>query len=129
MTELLTDLTAQQKDYAIYLPAISSFYVQHISKQRFGDFIKPARIPNHFINNLESGNWLAPEGIFQYKHSLYSAGHANIDMTKEAKGEDMIRNRNRNTSILVGDSGGFQIAKGIWKADWKDPNCPKASAL
>jgi len=127
MTELLTNLTAQQKDYAIFLPAISGFYVQHISKQRFGDFINPDRIPSHFVNGLESANWLAPEGMYKYAFSLYSAGHANLDTNKKIEGEDMIRNRNRNTSFVVGDSGGFQIAKGIWKANWKDPNCPKAS--
>ena len=22
--------------------------------------------------------------------------------------------------------GGFQIGKGVWEGDWKDPNCPKA---
>ena len=27
---------------------------------------------------------------------------------------------------MLGDSGGFQILKGQWPADWKDPNCPKA---
>ena len=127
MAELLTNLTEQQKDYAIFLPAISSFYVMHVSKQRFENFIDPARIPSHFVNGLESVNWLAPEGMYQYEFSLYSAGHANIDMSKEVPSEDMIRNRNRNTSFVMGDSGGFQIAKGIWKADWKDPNCPKAS--
>ena len=39
----------------------------------------------------------------------------------------MFRNRPRNgDSIVVGDSGGFQIGKGVWEGDWKDPNCPKA---
>jgi alpha-L-fucosidase len=23
-------------------------------------------------------------------------------------------------------SGGFQIGKGVWEGDWKNPNCPKA---
>ena len=22
-------------------------------------------------------------------------------------------------------TGGFQIGKGVWEGDWKDPNCPK----
>ena len=29
-------------------------------------------------------------------------------------------------NLLLGDSGGFQIGKGVWEGDWKDPNCPKA---
>jgi hypothetical protein len=27
---------------------------------------------------------------------------------------------------MLGDSGGFQILKCQWPADWKDPNCPRA---
>jgi hypothetical protein len=38
----------------------------------------------------------------------------------------MVRNRDPNTLIL-GDSGGFQIAKGLWEGDWKaNSGCPKA---
>jgi hypothetical protein len=40
--------------------------------------------------------------------------------------EDMVRNRDRQNTWLLGDSGGFQIGKGVWEGDWKDPNCPKA---
>jgi hypothetical protein len=38
----------------------------------------------------------------------------------------MVRNRDRENTWLLGDSGGFQIGKGVWEGDWKDPNCPKA---
>ena len=38
----------------------------------------------------------------------------------------MFRNRDRSTSFVVGDSGGFQIGKGVWQANWKDPTCPNA---
>jgi len=38
----------------------------------------------------------------------------------------MVRNRDRDNSWLLGDSGGFQIGKGVWEGDWKNPACPKA---
>jgi hypothetical protein len=38
----------------------------------------------------------------------------------------MIRNRDRSRSFILGDSGGFQIGKGVWEGDWKNPTCPKA---
>jgi hypothetical protein len=38
----------------------------------------------------------------------------------------MVRNRDRQNSFILGDSGGFQIGKGVWEGDWKNPNCPKA---
>ena len=121
------NLTATQNDYAYFLPATSGFYSTFIGKQRYGNYVDPARIPQSFANGMESLNYLDPDkGQFYYDHCLYSAGHANLDLTKQDDSEDMFRNRDRNTSWVLGDSGGFQIGKGVWPADWKDPNCPKA---
>ena len=108
-------------EYAIFLPATSNFYTTFIGKQRYGEYVKYTRIPNHFTHGVESLNYLDPE-----KGCLYSAGHAKLDLNKFEDSEDMFRNRNRTTSLVVGDSGGFQIGKGVWKADWKDPACPNA---
>ena len=114
------NLTAKQKDYAVFLPAISSFYAAYIGKERHGQGLDSGRLPVG-LGNMESMNWLdAQEGLFPYKWSLYSAGHANLDLSKHAPKEDMIRNRDPNT-IMLADSGGFQIAKGVWPADWTNP--------
>ena len=122
-----TNLTATQNDYAYFLPATSGFYSTFIGKQRYSNYVDPARIPTSFKNGVESLNYLDPDrGAFYYDHCLYSAGHANLDLNKPDESEDMFRNRNRATSWVLGDSGGFQIGKGVWPADWKDPNCPKA---
>jgi len=121
------DLTSTQKDYAVFLPATSGFYATFIGKQRYGNYVDPARVPASFTNGVESLNYLEPDkGAFYYNWCLYSAGHANLDLNKPDEGEDMFRNRDRSTSWVLGDSGGFQIGKGVWEADWKDPNCPKA---
>ena len=76
---------------------------------------------------MEQLNWLnSAKGLFPYRWSLYSGGHANLDLTKQDWSEDMVRNREPGTFIL-GDSGGFQIAKGLWEGDWKaNSGCPKA---
>ena len=122
-----TNLTKEQKDYAIFLPAISGFFATFIGKQRREEYVDKTRIPSNFPNDVESLNWLNPsKSIFEYNWSLYSAGHAELDVNKDAPKELMIRDRDRNTSWLLGDSGGFQIGKGVWEGDWKDPNCPKA---
>lgn len=121
------NLTATQNDYAYFLPATSGFYATFIGKQRYGNYVDPARVPQVWKNGVESLNYLEPDkGLFYYDHCLYSAGHANLDLNKVDHGEDMFRNRDRSTSWVLGDSGGFQIGKGVWEADWKDPNCPKA---
>jgi hypothetical protein len=119
------DLTAAQKDYAVFLPAVSSFYSTYIGKQRFDPYIPPTRMPQG-IPDMEQLNWLNPQkGLFPYKWSLYSAGHANLDLTKHNPKEDMIRNRDPN-SFMIADSGGFQIAKGVWPGRWADPTDKEA---
>ena len=120
-----TDLTKEQKDYAVFLPALSGFYATFVGKQRFEEYVDKNRIP--YTNGMESINWLnKKDGLFNYHWTLYSAGHAELDVNKDSPKEDMIRNRDRNNSWLLGDSGGFQIGKGVWEGNWKDPLCPKA---
>jgi len=120
------NLTAKQSDYAVFLPAISGFYATFIGKQRNENYVDPTRLPQG-ITDMEQLNWLnSSKGLFPYKWSLYSGGHANLDLAKQDWSEDMVRNREPGTFIL-GDSGGFQIAKGLWEGDWKaNSGCPKA---
>jgi len=121
------NLTAKQLDYAVFLPAISGFYGTYVGKQQVNnDYVDPARFPAG-LTDMEQMNWLNDQkGLFPYKWSLYSGGHANLDLTKEDASENMVRKRDPNT-IMLGDSGGFQIAKGLWEGDWKaNSGCPKA---
>ena len=121
------NLTAKQSDYAIFLPAISGFYQTFIGKQRVNnDYVDVNRMPAA-IQDMEQMNWLNDQkGLFPYKWSLYSGGHANLDLNKDDASEDMVRKRDPNT-FMLGDSGGFQIAKGLWEGDWKaNSGCPKA---
>ena len=123
------NLTASQNNYAYFLPATSGFYSTFIGKQRFGPYVDLARIPASFGPlGIEAMNYLNPNALFYYDHCLYSAGHANLDMTKRDDGEDMFRNRDRTTSWVVGDSGGFQIGKGVWEGEWRDPTGPEVAA-
>jgi hypothetical protein len=124
------NLTAQQSDYAYFLPATSGFYSTFIGKQRYGNYVDPARIPPSLANGVESLNYLNPDkGAFYFDHCLYSAGHANLDLTKPDETEDMFRNRDRSTSWVLGDSGGFQIGKGVWEGEWRDPTGPEVAAM
>ena len=120
------DLTAKQNDYAVFLPAISGFYATFIGKQRNEQYVDPARFPNG-LTDMEQLNWLnSSKALFPYRWSLYSGGHANLDLSKQDWSEDMVRNREPGTFIL-GDSGGFQIAKGLWEGDWRaNSGCPRA---
>ena len=137
---LPTNLTELQSDYAVFLPALSTFYALFVGRQRRGlqpydenvkasgvPYIPLDRIPAHLPHGVESMNWLDPKGLWQYKWSLHSAGHASLDLTKDLYREDMFRDRNRESSWLLGDSGGFQIGKGKWEGDWRaGSGCEKA---
>jgi len=110
-----------QRDYAVYLPAISSFYSKIISNQRYNpkSAVPANRPPKRFENGTESMNFLDPElGAFHYKWGLYSAGHAQLDLQKTLTQDAMIQERRRGDTIILGDSGGFQIGKGVLKFDW-----------
>ena len=114
-------------NWALFLPAVSSFYIAGLGKQRKGEqYFDAARIPAQFNGDVEKLNFLnSKEGLYYYKWGLYSAGHANLDVTKDDPNESIIREREEGT-FMLGDSGGFQILKAQWPADWKDPNCPRA---
>ena len=113
------NLSPLQKDYAVYLPAISSFYSTYIAKQRLEKFISDDRIPAGFDRGIEGMNFLNPEeGYFTYKYGLYSAGHAQLDLVKSMEQESMIQQRDRGNTMILGDSGGYQIGKGVLKFDW-----------
>ena len=115
------NLTPLQKDYAVYLPAISSFYSTYVAKQRLEEFVPKTRIPAGFDRGIEGMNFLnADQGYFTYKYALYSAGHAQLDVVKAQDQESMIQKRDRGQTMILGDSGGYQIGKGVLKFDWLD---------
>jgi len=128
MNKQPVDLTPLQKDYAVYLPAISSFYSTYIAKQRLEEFIPNDRIPKGFDRGIEGMNFLNPEqGYFYYKFALYSAGHAQLDINKSMTQESMIQQRDRSKTMILGDSGGYQIGKGVIKFDWQNFEGPEAN--
>ena len=121
------DLTSKQQDYALFLPAIGGHFSTAIGQERFDKYEESrGRFPQG-MTTMENLNWWnSKDGFFPYKWSLYSAGHASLDLNKTVKSEDMIRNREPGT-FMLGDSGGFQIGKGKWEGDWRaNSGCPKA---
>jgi hypothetical protein len=122
------NLTPGQKDYAVYLPAISCFYSTYIAKQRLEKFIADDRVPKGFDRGIEGMNFLnADQGYFTYKYGLFSAGHAQLDLQKTMVQDSMIQDRDRGQTMILGDSGGYQIGKGILKFDWQNFDGPAAN--
>ena len=117
------DLGQRQRDgrWARYLPAISGFYTTHLGKAAIDPtFIPESRIPKTFEYGLQGLNFLdLLNSYYHYPYALYSAGHAERNLTKCNNKEPMIHGRDKEKTIIVGDSGGYQIAKGVIKLDWK----------
>lgn len=115
------DLTQGVRDTAVFLPAVSSFYSSYVSKQRLSDYVPQDRIPKGFDRGIEGMNFLNhDEGYFTYQYCLYSAGHAQLDINKSLVQESMFQQRDRSKTLVLGDSGGYQIGRGILKFDWKN---------
>ena len=122
------NLTPLQKDYAVYLPAISCFYSNYPSKQRKEQFVEPSRIPKGFDRGIQGMDFLDQEnGYFTYKYGLFSAGHATLDPVKSWDADAMVQQRDRANTLILGDSGGYQIGKGVLKFDWLDFEGEKAN--
>lgn len=123
------NLTESNKDYAVFLPSISGFYAKMIAAQRNDpNYLSQARIPDGFEHGVDGCDFLKPnDTYYNYKWGLYSAGHAVLDTAKSDEQESMIQKRDRKNSFILGDSGGFQIAKGVIQCDW--PNFKKDDTL
>jgi len=120
MTFQQEDLFKGSENSALFLPSISSIYVRMLSNIEE----KPVRDGNlpKGLPDTELLNYLnADKGLFYYPYTLYSVGHAAMDIEKSNKVEDMIQNRDHKNTLVLGDSGGFQIAKGVLEWPWGDP--------
>lgn len=130
----MKDLGKSQKDYAVYLPAISSFYVKQLKKVTVDDDpAKPARVPAGFELGNEGLDFLKDNNsYYHYPWGLYSAGHAQLDLSKTDSDDAMVQKRDRSKTVILGDSGGFQVATGVIKMDWENatnPNDPAREKL
>lgn len=118
------NLTERNKDYSVFLPSISTFYNNVISKYRDkgDDFIAPDRVPAKFEHGVDGMDFLKQDGntYYDYKWGLYSAGHAQLNLDKADVSDNMVQTRDREKTFILGDSGGFQIIKGVIQCDWNN---------
>ena len=60
------DLWAKNADYSVFLPSISTFYNDFISKQHHSEFVPKDRIPAECENGIEGFNFLNKEQAYYY---------------------------------------------------------------
>lgn len=120
-------MSVPELEYATYLPAVSNSYVNNLNRPMVE--LRGARgrsIPGYEITaRLNFLN--RHSGRIHYPYALYSAGHAQLDLEKSAVQERVLYERDRSSTILLTDSGGFQLIKGVLKIDWDDE--PAADAM
>lgn len=120
------DYSLRFRDYARFCPAISEMYTRFIDNKNPKRQM-PAGITQADLNYLDPAT-----NLFYLPNSLYSAGQAAKSDGAAAK-KDMVTERDRDSTIILGDSGGFQIQMGSikFKGDetrnrmmkWMEANC------
>ena len=102
------DLTKRWEDFAVYLPAIQSWYSTVVHSDKYRD--KERNFPNGL--KLTDLDYLNPKSkLWHYGYGLYSVGQ----FTNLKPIACSVSNRDKNTSIILGDSGGYQIGMGTFK--------------
>lgn len=116
LNESALNLAKTQNDYAVFLPSISAIYAKIVSMPEYNVRDK---LPDGLNNDRLDLNFLDTRtNLFYYPAALYSAGHAYLDPTDSDIQESMVQKRDRSKTVILGDSGGFQIATGVLKWPW-----------
>lgn len=122
-----------QLDSALYLPALNSAYTEYVGDPRN----RAVPILGEFT--VDDLNFLNPASkLFHWPVVLFSVGQ--LEQNERLNFEDgMIAGRDRENTILYGDSGGYQIATGVLQRlsqndvmqtyDWLDTHCDVAMTL
>ena len=110
------DITSQYQNYSVYLPSLQSGYANYATKTN-ADVNRPKeRIPKkfktEFLNFFDTSSEL-----WHCKYVLYSGGQFT---RAQIPNRDIVAERDEANTIVVGDSGGFQLGTGaISNADEK----------
>jgi len=111
------DLSKNIEDAALFLPSISSIYAKIVSMETYS---QRTELPKGLTNGLKELHFLDPaNNLFYYPAALYSAGHADLNPESSWSVEAMVQQRDRNSTVIIGDSGGFQAANGVLKYPWQ----------
>jgi hypothetical protein len=128
MKQDFDDFYLEFKDQAIFLPSLQIGWVKAVSSS-YAE-LRPDFSPS-VLNSTDMLNFLLRDALFYYPWALYSAGIANLDIEKAKETERAIHNRVRKRdggdTLLIVDSGGFQVVTGALEIngksfDWDNPD-------
>lgn len=125
------NLWARNLDRAIYLPSVQSVWAKVISASLAA--LRPNGPMPSFFGSTDFLNFLLPlpQSAFWWPRVLYSPGHAPLNLeTMRAKQKAVLKENRHPRSVIVSDSGGYQVAtnaSGAFQIDWDDQS--KADTL
>ena len=102
----MDDFNKRWDNFAVYLPSIQKSYAKVAIKADDKTRTMPKDVTMRSLNFINPKNKL-----WHYKYALYSAGQFKIGETQS----DMVTTRDEKQTVILGDSGGFQIGKGTLK--------------
>lgn len=110
MATFFKDISAEyeKNDYAIYLPSLQKNYASFAHKRLPSGETLAAGIRPADLDYLNAGSKL-----WHCRHALYSAGLFNKSVISPI---DMVTERDRCSTVVIGDSGGYQIGTGALEA-------------
>jgi hypothetical protein len=122
MTLEPVSFNAAYDDYAVYLPSLQTPYAQLPLAN--ADAIRDGLLPAGLT--LSDLNFLNPDSqLWHTKYALYSAGWFS---GSQIRTPDIVSTRDKQNTVVIGDSGGFQIGKGTlaatrtWQKEAGKPN-------
>lgn len=102
----MSDFNKRWDNFAVYLPALQKNYATCAVKE-VGRGKNKRALPEDI--SYKSLDFLNPSNdLWHYKYALYSVGQFNVGELEA----DMVTNRDTKKTIILGDSGGYQIGKG-----------------
>lgn len=109
------DLSARWDEFAVYLPAIQEWYSKGVANNASLDRARP--FPEGI--KLRDLDFLNPSSkLWHYKYALYSVGQFN-DLGPRACSVSLrdrtLDENGQSKTIILGDSGGYQIGMGSFK--------------
>lgn len=110
MTADTVSFDAAYDNYAIYLPSLQNSYAQLplVDPIKIRDGKLPGGLELADLNFLNQSSKL-----WHTQYALYSAGQFN---GSQIRSPDIISTRDRSNTVVIGDSGGYQIGTGKLKA-------------
>jgi hypothetical protein len=109
---LSENLTDEIDNFAIYLPAVSCNFAKQV--------IRKSNSASHSVRSIDLDFANADSTLWSYKWCLASAG-----MFAYTRATNSITRRNANSSFVMGDSGGYQVAKGTLRGMKRWDRCPE----